>query len=37
VSATLSPLVNFSILGKKASIILPSATYGRTVYMRQLN
>jgi len=37
VSATLSPLVNFSILGKKASTILPSATYGRTVYMRQLN
>jgi Flp pilus assembly protein TadG len=37
VSATPSPLVNFSILGKKASTILPSATYGRTVYMRQLN
>jgi len=37
VSATLSPLVNFSILGKKASTILPSATYGRTVFMRQLN
>jgi Flp pilus assembly protein TadG len=37
VSATPSPLINFSILGKKASTILPSATYGRTVYMRQLN
>jgi len=37
VSAIPSPLVNFSILGKKASTILPSATYGRTVYMRQLN
>jgi hypothetical protein len=37
VSATPSPQINFSILGKKASTILPSATYGRTVYMRQLN
>jgi len=37
VSATPSPLVNFSLLGKKASTIQPSATYGRIVYMRQLN
>jgi len=36
-SATPSPLVNFSLLGKKASTIQPSATYGRIVYMRQLN
>jgi Flp pilus assembly protein TadG len=37
VSATPNPLVNFSLLGKKASTIQPSATYGRSVYMRQLN